>query len=182
MVIDYRVESAKYRPHVINTLLLGEAPPASGKTYFYVPRQIPIKRPIEDDRSLPATIFHHYFGTRPRSEDEYTDFLLALKDQGVFLVDICDEPITVRDSAEGVRRIISEIPVLGQKLRKRGIAVAEDAMVFLLARRKYESHIRRAYPKAVRVTWKCFRIHPEQHLLLPHAHKKQRASAGSSEA
>jgi hypothetical protein len=182
MVIDYRSESEKYRPHVINTLLVGEAPPASGKTYFYVPRQIPTGQTIENDKSLPATIFHHYFGTRPRTEHEYTDFLLALRDRGVFLVDICDEPIKVRNSPEGVCRIISEIPGLGYKLRKRGIVVPEDAMVFLLARRNYESHIRRAYPKAVRVTWKYFKIHPEQHLLLPLADKSQRHATGPSEA
>lgn len=182
MVIDYRSESEKYRPQVVNTLLVGEAPPASRQTYFYVPRQIPISRPIEDDRSLPATIFQHYFGTRPRSKDEYTDFLVTLKDQGVFLVDICDEPIKVRDSDVGVCRIISEIPRLGQKLRMRGVVVSEDAMIFLLARRNYESHIRHAYPRAPRVTWKWFRTHPEQHLLLQRAHEKQRVSVRSNEA
>jgi len=38
MAIDYFLESQKYRPKEIKMLLIGEAPPASGKTYFYVPK------------------------------------------------------------------------------------------------------------------------------------------------
>jgi hypothetical protein len=165
MPIDYLAESEKYRPSVIKTLLVGEAPPPSGTVYFYVPRNMPTKRPIEDDRNLPATIFNHYFGSRPGSKEEYIEFLFALKASGVFLVDICGEPVKVRDSKDGLQRIISEVPHLASKLTQNGIIVAQEAMVFLLARKSYESHIRREFPNASRFTWKEFRTNPEANLL-----------------
>ena len=116
MAIDYFRESEKYRPEVIRTLLIGEAPPHLGRTYFYVPQAMSVKRSIENDTSLPATIFNHYFQDRPTTEDEYRAYLLQLKEHGVFLIDICSEPIRVRGSIEGVGRIIDEIPKLKSKL------------------------------------------------------------------
>ncbi len=56
--------------------------------------------PIEQDRSLPATIFHHYFLQRPQSQEDYTALLAKLKDAGIFLVDILDEPIKIRGNKE----------------------------------------------------------------------------------
>ena len=160
MTIDYLAEAEKYRPSVISTLLIGEAPPPSGTVYFYVPRAMPITRPVESDANLPATIFNHYFGTRPRSTEEYIKLLSALKARGVFLVDICDEPVKVRGSEEGLCRIIHEIPHLRSKLKDRGITIAEESMVFLLARRNYKSHIRCEFPAAQCFTWKKFRTEP----------------------
>lgn len=167
MPIDYRAESETYRPSNIQTLLIGEAPPPSGTVYFYVPRNMPTNQPVEDDRNLPATIFNHYFGTRPNSQEQYVKFLCALKANGIFLVDICDEPIKVRNSELGLLRIISEIPNLASKLTKSSITVAQESMVFLLARRNYVTHIRREFPEAKRFTWKEFRNNPEPVLLRP---------------
>ncbi|MGO8754949.1 MAG: hypothetical protein ACLQHK_06935 [Gallionellaceae bacterium] len=161
MPIDYLAEAEKYRPLVISTLLIGEAPPPSGTVYFYVPRAMPTTQPVENDANLPATIFNHYFGTRPRSSEEYIKLLSALKDKGIFLVDICDEPLKVRGSDEGLCRIIHEIPHLRSKLKGRGIAIAEESMVFLLARRNYKSHIRCEFPAAQCLTWKKFRTERE---------------------
>jgi hypothetical protein len=96
MGIDYLRESDKYRPKTIKTLLVGEAPPFSGKTYFYAPCMLPNAIPVENDRSLPATIFNHYFQERPRTTGQYINFLLKLKEKGIFLIDICTEPIKVR--------------------------------------------------------------------------------------
>ena len=164
-VIDYLAESERYRPSVIKTLLIGEAPPPSGTSYFYVPSKMALTIPIEKDRTLPATIFNHYFGVRPQSDEEYVAFLRTLRDNGVFLVDICDEPVQVRQSPEGIERIRSEIPKLASKLAERGITVAEDQMVFLLARKDYQADIRRAFPSAKRFRWKDFRMNHEEPLL-----------------
>lgn len=142
MPIDYTAEAGKYRPSRITTLLVGEAPPASGTAYFYVPRELSTALPIENDRGLPATIFLHYFGRRPTSINEYIDLLLALKANGIFLVDICDEPIRVRGSSEGICRIISKISRLREKFGSKGIIVPDTSIVFLLARRNYKSAIR----------------------------------------
>ena len=64
MPIDYISEAEKYRPDTIKTLLVGEAPPPNGQTYFYLPRELKNSGTIRNDRSLPATIFCHYFGKR----------------------------------------------------------------------------------------------------------------------
>ncbi len=158
MSIDYLVQSEKYRPVIIETLLIGEAPPPSGKTYFYMPTTLRRSVPIEQNRSLPATIFHHYFKQLPVDEEEYHEFLLKLKQIHVFLVDILDEPIRVRDSPEGVQRIIQSIPELRAKLEYRNIDIADDQIVFLLARKNYQKWIREAFPESNRVRWIDFRM------------------------
>jgi len=84
MVIDYFAQSEKYRPEVIETLLVGEAPPPNGTRYFYLPARLRRAKSIRDNRSLPATIFHHYFSELPDDEEQYANFLLRLKKQRVF--------------------------------------------------------------------------------------------------
>src|SRR5262249_42960003 len=84
MAIDYLALSEAYRPAVIRTLLVGEAPPPSGASYFYLPALLHKPPHIRDNRSLPATIFYHYFHQVPESKDEYAVFLSRLKDLGIF--------------------------------------------------------------------------------------------------
>ena len=36
------------------------------------------------DTSLPAIIFNHYFGRRPKDIDEYKTFLDCLRQKGIF--------------------------------------------------------------------------------------------------
>ena len=158
MKIDYEAESEKYRPNPIGCLLIGEAPPPSGQTYFYVPKALSENVDIANDRSLPATIFYHYFQTRPTTVEEYDALLRRLKSMGIFLIDICDEPIRVRNSPEGVERIIHEISKLREKITLRGIDVPDEKIVFLLARSGYERHIRKEFPRSSRITWKDFRM------------------------
>jgi len=95
--IKYFQESEEYRPKEVKTLLVGEAPPPSGKTCFYVPKPMSNKRLIKDDRSLPATIFYHYFRERSETVERYIELLNKLKDKGIFLMDIVDEPIKISD-------------------------------------------------------------------------------------
>lgn len=105
MKIDYFKESEKYKPANIKILLIGESPPPSGKSYFYVPRAMSNRRSISSDRSLPATIFYHYFMKRPETKEEYIQLLLKLKEVGVFLIDIYDEPIRIREKMELIKII-----------------------------------------------------------------------------
>jgi hypothetical protein len=116
-MIDYELERNKYRPERIKTLLIGEAPPPSGKSYFYVPKEMSLGRSIEDDTSLPATIFNHYFGRRPNNISEYKKFLIELKNMGVFLIDIIDEPIKIRGDKENENYLISKLPELKLKIK-----------------------------------------------------------------
>ena len=169
MAIDYIALSEKYRPDTITTLLIGEAPPPSGKRYFYLPQKMSDTRPIKTDTSLPATIFYHYFQRRPTTEDEYKFLLLQLQQAGIFLIDICDEPIKVRGCEQGVQRISEEVGNLRRKMSARGICVADHNIVFLLARKNYLKHIRREFPDSQYIPWIDFRMNPkpisQRHLL-----------------
>ena len=158
MPIDYLTESEKYRSDVIETLLVGEAPPFNGQTYFYLPTEPKNRGTIRDDRSLPATIFCHYFPRRPEGETEYMQFLDRLKKMGVFLVDIYDKPIKVRGSTEGEQKIVEAIPKLYEKLLERGIDMKEQRTIFLLARNSYTKYIRRYFPYVERIPWIKFRM------------------------
>jgi hypothetical protein len=157
MALDYLALSEAYRPAVIQTLLVGEAPPPSETSYFYLPAVLRKTPSIRDNRSLPATIFYHYFQRLPDSKEEYAVFLLRLKDLGVFLVDLFDAPIQVRNSREGVQQIRDAIPLFRDKLEQRSIEVADENIVFLLARTSYRATIQREFAKSRFVRWIDFR-------------------------
>ena len=165
MAIDYLRESEKYRPETIKTLLVGEAPPPSEGSYFYVPRAMSNNLPIRIDRSLPATIFFHYFQTRPVTKDEYIDLLLKLQQKGVFLIDIFDEPLRIRGKngiiKENLDRIIDQIPKLRNKITSRNISIKDRDTIFLLPRSHYLKHLEREFPNATYVKWIDFRLSPE---------------------
>jgi len=166
--INYFEESEKYRPKRIKTLLIAEAPPPSGTRYFYVPKAMSTKIPIENDRSLPATIFYHYFQKRPESKVEYIDFLNNLKLLGIFLIDIVDIPIRIRDGKDksGINQknlqiLKNEIPKLREKISSRGISIDDDKMIFLIPRPHYKKEIKREISKAQIIRWIDFRLTPE---------------------
>jgi hypothetical protein len=54
------------------------------------------KSKIEDDTSLRATIFNHYFGRRPNDRNEYLEFLICLKERAIFLIDIINEKLVIK--------------------------------------------------------------------------------------
>ncbi len=165
MPIDYRAESEKYRPEIIKTLLVGEAPPPSGESYFYVPKMLKLGVTLENERGLPATIFGHYFGKRPESIDEYALFLTHLQRAGIFLVDICDDPIKVRDNPDGEKRIVREIRTLRKRLAARKIQIPDEKITFLLARKSYLSHIKLEFPMSRYIPWIEFRINSRGDLI-----------------
>lgn len=162
MLINYLEESEKFRPEriglEIKTLLIGEAPPPSEKKYFYLPRPLSNKKTILMDRSLPVTIFYHYFQIRPYTIEEYAKLLLRLQKMGIFLIDICDNPIEVRNNPAGIQRIISDIPKLRNKLIARNIKIEENNMIFLLPRPDYLPEIKSEFPNSRYIKWKDFRM------------------------
>ncbi len=52
--------------------------------------------------------------------ETYIQLLERLQNMGRFLIDICDDPITVRGNPEGLERIIHEIPRLRGKMAAGG--------------------------------------------------------------
>jgi hypothetical protein len=158
--IDYLAASEKYRPDVIATLLVGEGPPPNGETFFYIPRFLPRSKPIEKDRSLPATIFHHYFRALPSSVEEYDRWLHELVAKKIFLIDLLSDAVKVRGSPEGVQRVKDAIPKFRNKLRDRRIVVPDERIIFLLARTEYLPELRREFPVAKFIRWIDFRMNP----------------------
>ena len=158
-MIDYKKESKKYRPQLIKILLIGEAPPPNQKTYFYVPKKLSLGRTIEDDTSLPSTIFNYYFHRRPKNIEEYEEFLIQLKEDGIFLIDIIDEPIPIRGNKENENYLITQIPKLKDRMKSMNINVDEEKWIFLLARNSYKKYLNNDYPKAKKIRWKDFRLH-----------------------
>lgn len=138
------------RPKKIRTLIIAESPPLSGK-YFYLPK-VNIGK-----NSLSSTIFLHFFDKVPKSIEEYFIYLKALQKKGVLLIDIVDYPINARENRNVV---ISEIPNLEKKLRRRKISIKENKIIFLLpskAYRAYRKHISKHFPEAQFSLWKDFR-------------------------
>ena len=168
-MINYIKEAEKYRPKVIKTLLVAESPPPCGKKYFYLPpREQVVKMPrdIENDRSLPATIFYHYFKTRPETKKAYIDLLNKLKERQIFLIDIYDRPIKVRNNEKNQQIILNEIPNLRKKMKERYIDVKDEDIIFLLPRNRlagksYKKVIKKYFPQSKVIRWKDFRMNPE---------------------
>ena len=173
MHINYTELANNYRPeNEIKWLLIGEAPPPNGDTYFYLP-----KVPIRKD-SMPKTIFMHYFDDIPDTEEKYQQLLEILKSMGVFLVDIVNENIKVRDIyaetficeyfdkkplMKGVRKkefeeVLRNIPLLEKNLKNRGIAVPSSNWIFLLPGSRHRiSYIKSFYPDSRAFRWHKFR-------------------------
>src|SRR4030095_113478 len=125
-MLDYWDISKQFKPDNINTLLIGEAPPPNGKTYFYIPQKMSLKYKIENYRSLPATIFYHYYQEIPETVERYKVLLKWLENDGIFLMDICDIPLKITDrklpgsiNVNNLNILIGEIPNLNAKIKKR---------------------------------------------------------------
>jgi hypothetical protein len=78
-------EAAKYKPNVIDLLLVAEAPPGSFDRYFYF-----------DDVRAQDSLFRYVcrgvLGQEPTREGK-AELLGALRDRGVFLIDLQEEPV-----------------------------------------------------------------------------------------
>lgn len=161
----YRLLAKPFKPKKIRNLLIGEAPPPDGTTYFY---RMPEKysRPkskIEDDTSLRATIFNHYFGRRPNDRNEYLEFLNCLKERGIFLIDILNKPIVIRKKdgsidEDNLKILLSEENLNELDSRIKSLTNADTKIIFLLARTKYLKVLKNKFPNVSYIPWKCFRL------------------------
>ena len=165
MSIDYIQESEKYKPDNVKSLLIGEAPPPGGKTYFYIPKLLSLERPIKKDGSLPSTIFNHFFGRRPNSIEEYVLMLTKLKNEGIFLMDILDDPLKIKDknykgwvNPDNLKILVSEITNLREKIKNRGIEIEEENITFLLAKNDYRKELRSEFPNSIHIRWNKYRM------------------------
>jgi hypothetical protein len=163
--MDYQKLAQTYKPQTVKTLLIGEAPPPNGKSYFYkVPDKYPTRsNTIENDTSLPATMFNHYFGVRPNNPNEYEQFLVCLKETGVYLIDIINEPLEIRKKDKSlnlvnIERLISDSNLNELEIRINTLINQDTKVIFLLARTKYLKSLRIKFPNYSFVTWKCFRL------------------------
>ena len=163
--MDYEKLALTNKPHTIKTLLIGEAPPPNGKSYFYkVPEKYPTRKSsIEDDTSLPATIFNHYFGRRPENPQEYEQFLKCLKERGIFLIDILNKPIVIRKKDGSIDEGNLKILLSEENLNEldctiKSLTNADTKIIFLLARTKYLKVLKNKFPNVSYITWKCFRL------------------------
>jgi len=154
--MDYKELSERYRPNKIKTLLVAEAPPQNGKTYFYLPVD------KISPGSLPGTVFIHYFGILPQGKDEYVYILNKLRRRGIWMIDITNIPEKVwidrkkwiKDD-DAIQRIANQLPNLKQRILE--MDVNEKDVIFLLARNDYASKVNLLFPNSKRTTWSKFR-------------------------
>jgi hypothetical protein len=173
MNINYNELASLYKPTKISTLLIGEAPPPSGKKYFYlIPDKYNPRNPIEQDQSLPATVFNHYFGRRPNSPEEYRKFLICLKEHGIFLIDLINLPLRIRNNKEhgginieSIEQVFSDANLAVLNNRIEEIADANTEIIFLIARnykKVYKSKLSITtgipFTKKNYIRWKDFRL------------------------
>jgi len=155
-MINYSDLANKYKPDIIDTLLVGEAPPQSGKSYFYLPvNQV-------NAGSLPGTVFIHYFGILPQSKKEYIYFLEQLRRRRIWVIDIIDEPVEVWinrskwiKNPAGINKISNNLPSLKKRIAE--LNINERDVTFLLARNDYASKVRTLFPNSIKTTWSKFR-------------------------
>src|SRR5690349_10044111 len=90
-----RAATARHRPAKVRLLLIAEAPPCTLDRHFYFPDV-----PTQD------SLFRHvYKGVtgKPPTRERKAEHLRELADAGVFLIDVCEQPIadgaTVRITA-----------------------------------------------------------------------------------
>jgi hypothetical protein len=165
MALDYSGLSENYRPSKIETLLVGEAPPPSGEKYFYYPKEMNPERDVRGYASLPATIFYHHFKSIPSTKEEYKEMLSRLQEKGIFLIDILDEPIRVRDRSYPrqvnpvqLRKVIDAIPKLRSKMKSRKIEISDGDITFLDPGHGYERYVRMEFPSSKIIKWADYRM------------------------
>jgi len=166
---EHKSSAEKYRPKKAEILLIGESPP-SGKKYFYWPTKMNPNRDIKNYNSLPATIFYHFFQEIPSTPERYEQLLVKLQqEKHIFLMDIIDEPLKIRDKCfpnqinpDNLEKLKSRIPHLREKIRNRGITISDDKIIFLLPRQHYKKELKQHFPDSKYFRWKEYRLSCEK--------------------
>ncbi|GAJ02423.1 unnamed protein product, partial [marine sediment metagenome] len=113
------------------------------------------KKPIIEDKSLQATIFNNYFGRRPSNSIEYENFLEELSNRRIFLIDISNEPLKIRDKnglhKENIKKLISRDTL--EYLNKRINKLECEQLIFLIPRTYYRNILIEKFPKTSFLTW-----------------------------
>ena len=163
-MLNYKELAYNYKPEdEIKILLVGEAPPPSGRKYFYsVPQNYKPKSNIERDTSLPGTIFNHFFDKLPNNSSEYEKYLIKLKTNGIFLIDMYEHPIQVRNNKEDSLPIIfSDSNLENLDYRIQSLISEKSEIIFLLARtykKEYILKLKNKFNTAKFIRWIDFRL------------------------
>lgn len=157
--MNYATIAKPYKPKCIKILLIGEAPPHNGTSYFY---KIPAKYPLMDT-SMPFTIFNHYFNKCPNDKIQYKDFLECLKSREVFLIDIINKPLEIRKNRKfnfpNIAKLTCSNTFKNLKQRIKRLSNCDTKIIFLLPTgRPYIKKLQKVFPNASFVNWKCFRL------------------------
>ncbi len=145
MPIDYFISSEIYKPVTVKTLLICDSTPYMEADYFYNPRKFVSSRKT-------SAVFNHYFGRNPADKKEYDYFLRILKDNGIFLMHITEEPIKIISDAyiggvitEQFEKFLTFIPFLRPKILSRGIKISDEHIIFLIPHNKFKRPIKRYF-------------------------------------
>jgi hypothetical protein len=91
-------EAARYKPDEIDLLLVAEAPPNALERYFYFDD-------VREQDSLFRYVCRGVLGREPTREGKAAD-LAELRDRGVFLIDLQEEPVDGTPHREFVPRLV----------------------------------------------------------------------------
>jgi hypothetical protein len=129
----------RFRPDRVRLLLIAEAPPAALDRYFYFPQ-------VASHDSLFRYVARLTLGREPTRERKAGD-LKSLQDAGVFLIDVCPDPIAdPRELRACVPRLVQRARALGpdhiilikatvhaaafRALRDAGLPVVDEVVPF----------------------------------------------------
>jgi len=130
--------AAKYKPDIVELLLVAEAPPAALERYFYFEN-------VSDHDSLFRYVVKGIFETTPGRADK-ASWLARLKDKGVFLIDLMPDPVTTLKHGSFVEGLVKRCLEINPKkiilikapvfdaafhpLRKAGLPVSDVRVPF----------------------------------------------------
>lgn len=100
-----RAAAAKYRPSRVRLLLVGEAPPCTPDRYFYFER-------VDRHDWLFRYVWEGLTGAKPDRADKAAH-LAALRDAGVFLIDLHEESV----SQPSLAQLRTHVPGLVERCR-----------------------------------------------------------------
>ena len=107
---------AKYRPARVRLLLVAEAPPCTVDRYFYF-------EDVREQDALFRYVYRGIFGETPTREGK-ADALAQLRDAGVYLIDVSEEPIA--DGAK-VRLTPEQLGAVGPRCK----ALKPEAVILI---------------------------------------------------